>query len=180
MKFRAQPWNFSHNSLGEIAFRVVSVGDMRKYCEWLEERPKIFAAKVIQNQIVSPELSVEEILSWDTEILKEIVKAFIRKESQIFRRFRKANDEMEFFASFQKAVQASYEKEINLARSLLLPTETINQFQSYKETIKFLKTYKRLLSYSERLKERIGEKQFASLQKHIDAKIQEKRRERRL
>lgn len=150
--------NIYHDSIGDISLHSLSLGDY-KYISSLLKEDKIsyrkFTVKVIFNQLMNSEYTIEEINSWDDSLLiyianewlkkcafgKEIdIKnhpyrnfhnAFIQYQKEISDRFKKLFASYNF-TDFPEAYKTVNESFNNISKSLV---ETISNFNIFFKSI---------------------------------------------
>ena len=119
---------FTNEELGDIEIKYLSWGDAKKVAKFIDEKkPRSFASKVIFNQLIHPQLKLEEIEKWSDVTLEEVASKFLENEESIkgyfeqstangffekfYSAFKQSNDSItEQTASLIRTVQSQYEE----------------------------------------------------------------------
>jgi hypothetical protein len=112
----------THPILGEVEIKYLSWGDNGKIAKFIEDKsPRSFAIKVIHNQLIQPQLKLEDIEKWSDTTLEEVCTKFLENEESIRTYFQQA-DAKDFYEKFYLAFKASDDKTkaslANLAKTI--------------------------------------------------------------
>ena len=83
---------FVHPNLVDVEIKYLSWGDIKKIAKLLDEKnPRAFTSKVIYNQLIQPQIKLEEIEKWSDAILEEVCSKFLENEDSIRKYFDQAS-----------------------------------------------------------------------------------------
>ncbi|NCO04792.1 MAG: hypothetical protein GW939_01435 [Candidatus Magasanikbacteria bacterium] len=123
-------------SLGGVEIKYVSYGDTEEIAKLLSQKisDKDFVLKVLFRQLVKPEIDFSKFKKIPENELKNLAKAFVKKEQYTFKHFQNTDD---FFKDFRQALQTHYDKHIEELRKTFEPI-----LESTKKTLQaFEKNY---------------------------------------
>ena len=64
---------FRHEMLGEVELRHITLGDLSAIISALEQDdPRQVTARIVQHQLVSPNVTLDEVLAWQDDVLREV------------------------------------------------------------------------------------------------------------
>ncbi len=108
---------YKHQKLGRLKFRQINLTDLIKIENYklIGKRYKGFTIFILHNQIVSPKISISDFSDLENREIIIITKYFI-KETVIFTKHFKKNEDESFYINFYnsyKSYYKSYQKEIS-------------------------------------------------------------------
>ena len=94
---------FAHRLLGPTEIKYLSLGDLERIGEFLQEADyRHFAALIVHNQLVQPKISLKETEEWPNEVLIDISSKLLENEPTIKDHFQRRT-EHNFFEDFHQA-----------------------------------------------------------------------------
>jgi hypothetical protein len=97
------------NSLGEVELKWISLGDVKKYAKFLEQKysDKDFTLKILFHQLIKPKIKFNTFKKLSDKEIVKLGKAFIKKEDYFFKYYQDTSD---FFQDFRKAIKTQNKK----------------------------------------------------------------------
>ncbi len=120
-------------TLGEVELKYISSGDTHEYMKLMGNLKEIngqfelqsnsevsnrdFVLKILNNQLLMPEISFDKLRKINEEEIKQIGKAFIENESSFFRFYE---NKWDFFKDFRAAVEKELERDIEPMKKTMI------------------------------------------------------------
>ena len=108
------------SSLGEVELKWISLGDVKKYAEFLEQNnsDKEFTLQILFQQLIKPKIKFNNFKKLSDKEIVKLSKAFVKKEDYFFKYFQDTGD---YFQDFRKAIKTQNEKYIGKFRNTFDP-----------------------------------------------------------